>query len=400
MRIRYSGAPALARALALGAFTQVAMTACDRRPAARADADVRDSAGVRIVELAARDAGTDVLEITLDTSWTPLPEHTFGELLDVAPLPDGGVAVLERYDARVLVASAGGTLVEEFGRMGDGPGEFNPQGLSSLVVTDSSLFVPDLFLQRISEFTPSGELLGTRRFADAGQYALDWRRHPRGGLAFRVLDREGDRVLRLVDGRIDTLHVFPDLGTEPNLLLPPVPLWDVRGDVFVTGTSAAGEVRAGALGAGATRWVVRLSGGAQPFTAEDRDALEETLMASVARQSGGAAPTGDAREAILAQVSFPEVRPVLADLRVAANEDVWVRPALAPAAMGHEAMRVGSAAGYGGRDWLVLDGAGLARAWVRLPEGFTLTRLAEGWAYGIAADALGVQVPARARLPW
>jgi hypothetical protein len=313
--------------------------------------------------------------------------------------------LLERYGARVLVASASGELVAQFGGVGEGPGEFNPQGLTRVVATDSSVFVPDLFLQRISEFAPSGALLGTRRFADEGQYALGWRRHPHGGLAFRVLDRNGDHVLHLAEGGVDTLHVFPALEDESNRLLPAVPLWDVRGDMVVTGTSATGEIRVGELGSGAleggpARWVTRLSGGAQPFTAADRAALEETLMASVAQQSGGAAPTGDAREAILAQVKFPEVRPVLADLRIAANEDVWARPALAPDAMGREALRVGSAAGYGGRDWLVLTSAGLPREWVRLPEGFRLTRLGDGWGYGIAADGLGVQVPARVRLPW
>lgn len=94
-------------------------------------------------------------------------------------------------------------------------------------------------------------------------------------------------------------------------------------------------------------------------------------------------------------MSYPELAPALAGILAAPSGDIWVRRVQPVRSMGREALRVGSAEGYGGRDWDILDRDGFLRARVRLPERFTPRRFLEGWIYGILADDLGIERPAR-----
>jgi len=77
-----------------------------------------------------------------------------------------------------------------------------------------------------------------------------WRSHPGRGLPFRVLDRTGDRLLHLHAGGVDTIHTFQPMESVPNLLLARVPLWGVRRDGLVFGTSAAWVVESWSLDVG------------------------------------------------------------------------------------------------------------------------------------------------------
>ena len=388
------------RISAWAACSFACLTTCCGDPGRGAQGTVQDSAGVRLIELPPVVASSAPFILRLDSAWSPARAREFGELLDVAILPDGRAVLLERYEAKVFVTSPDGQIQAEFGAAGEGPGEFNPSGLSRVVVTDSSVFVPDLFQQRVTEFAFDGTLLGTRRYPGEGVYAVDWRRHPKGGLALRVLDRNGDRLLRMTGERIDTIHAFPPLAGEPNMLLSAVPLWDLAGERLITATSDVFAVQSSDLGGGQASWVARRETGSLTFTEADRTAVEAVLLASVAREAGGAAPSPAASAGVLAQVSFPETRPALAGLRLTANGDVWVREAVSVESMGREALRVGSAGGYGGAVWDVLTASGLLRERLRLPDGFTVTRVADRWVYGIAADEYGGQRPARVALPW
>lgn len=379
----------------------VSAAACQGELTHAAQGTVRDSVGVRLVDLPRVEGSNPALALSLDSSWMRSDTTEFGELLDVESLPDGRVALLDRFGARVLIASPTGEIESQFGGDGNGPGEFNPRGVSRVLVTDSSLFVPDLFQQRISEFRFDGQLLDTQHFPGGGPvYAVDWRTHPAGGVVLRVLDPGGDRVLWMHQGVLDTLYAFAALDDTPNLLLPPVPLWDLGESTLVTATSAVWEVRSMDLRGGAVSWIARRATGRMMLTDADRSALEDVLIASVAKGAGTAEPTGQARAPVLAQVTFPEVRPALAGLHLAKNGDVWVRAATDVTAMGAAALRVGSAAGYGGSEWDVLTKTGLLRGRIRLPDGFTVTQFTDSWLYGISTDQMGVQRPARLALPW
>lgn len=360
---------------------------------------VEDSAGIRVVTLPSLRAASDRWALSIDPAWDPLPSRELGELLDVEVLPDGRAVLLERYGARVIVVG-GGKVQAEFGAPGGGPGEFNPDGLSGVVTTDSSVLIPDLHQQRLTEFALDGTLIGTSVYPGQAMYAVDWRRHPQGGVALRLLDPAGDRILRIRGGTVDTVYAFPLLNDTPNLLLEPIPLWDVQGERMVTATSADYDVRMLEIPAGRTLWIARGDVGPLDFTDSDRAKLEDVLIASAARESRGAEPSPEVRAQILSQVVFPSARPALAGIHLGRDGSVWVREAAEVGEMGREALRVGSAVGYGGANWDVLTPEGLLLARVSLPIGFAVTQVAEEWVYGIVADDLGVQRPARLGVPW
>lgn len=116
----------------------------------------RDSAGVRIVELPTWPADGPVTELSLDPSWAPSAGLEIGDLGDIDVVPGVGVLLLDELAVNVTVLSDAGDLLKVIGRAGQGPGEFDPQGLRTVVATDSSVFVPDLFLQRLTEFSFDG----------------------------------------------------------------------------------------------------------------------------------------------------------------------------------------------------------------------------------------------------
>lgn len=365
-----------------------------------ASGTVRDSAGVRVIDLPAPATAAPRIELQVDPGWTPAPGHEFGSLVDVEPMEGGGVALLDAFDARVLVLDADGGIAARFGGEGSGPGEFAPRGLQRVVATGGSLVVPDLVQQRLSAFSPAGELLDTRPFPGGGGYALDWRAGPDGGLAYRLADPEGDRILVDHGTRLDTLWTFPAYRGEPNLLLPPVDLWDLQDGWLLLGRSDSREVVLREVETGAVVWVARWPGGAPPFTESDRVALEEALVTSATRQMGVATMDSASRAALLRQVRFPAVRPVLSTVLLVPDGEIWLRPAAPVEDMGPEAMRVASAEGYGGAEWEVLGGDGLLRRRVRLPTGFTVRGFSVPWVYGILEDETGVARPARLEVPW
>jgi hypothetical protein len=382
----------------MGALAAFSVTGCGEARQIPESFVVRDSAGIRLIEVSGPVPDSSVLE--LDPTWPATEISELGDLLDVAVRPDGTIVLLERFGAQVLVLDENGQELVRFGRPGDGPAEFNPQGLSVLVTTDSSILVPDLFQQRISKFSYAGELRGTSRFPGEGGYAINWRPHPNGGLVFQLLEGTGDRLILWQNEQLETLFVFPANTKDPNQLLAPVSLWDIRSDGLVLATSDNWSVRFKELDSAEPRWIARRPEGKTPISDADRGHLEDLLVSSAAQQARSTPATGDARRQLLAQVSFPTTRPALAGLHLGASGDVWVRDPSQVENMDQEALRVGSANGYGGPWWTVLTDQGVVRSRVRLPNGFTVTRIAEGWLYGIHADELGVERPGRIATPW
>ncbi len=77
----------------------------------------------------------------------------------------------------------------------------------------------------------------------------------------------------------------------------------------------------------------------------------------------------------------------------------WVQSAAPITEMGPEALRVGSAAGFGGTEWRVLGRDGHLEEVVGLPRGFSPRRFRQDCMIGILEDDLGVQRPARVCVP-
>ncbi len=123
--------------------------------------EVSDSAGVSIVSVRiAEDAQTcEVSGETLRIGAVDEAQGTALYLVNGAVfLSDGRIAVVNRGTSQVKVFSPAGDLLSEFGRQGQGPGEFknlwsvHVRGVDTLVVGDYRPW-------RFSFFTPEGELL-------------------------------------------------------------------------------------------------------------------------------------------------------------------------------------------------------------------------------------------------
>lgn len=148
----------------------IGFAACGERPDSDAAANVlvRDSAGMRLVELGPNVEG--LADSCLD------PEESFGigregsalELFRVEAarlLPSGGLAVGNAGTSEVLVVDSMGRLVARLGGPGEGPGEFGT--ITSLHTgPDGSIAVYDDREGRLTRFGPTGELVGVRRMAE------------------------------------------------------------------------------------------------------------------------------------------------------------------------------------------------------------------------------------------
>ena len=85
--------------------------------------------------------------------------YVFGRQADIAFLPDGSFYVADGYwKTRVVKFSAEGEYLMEWGRPGDGPGEFNL--LHSIALDDDGrVYVADRRNSRVQVFTGDGEFI-------------------------------------------------------------------------------------------------------------------------------------------------------------------------------------------------------------------------------------------------
>ncbi|WP_420442088.1 hypothetical protein [Candidatus Palauibacter sp.] len=167
-----------------------ALAACGGDPGLTDDigVQIRDSAGVRIVEY----AGEPEVEAPFVLAAEPLYRHGAnpGDYTFLSPdagrlFPDGGAVVAEWY-GEVVVLSPDGTTHEVLARVGEGPGEvispyaaFVP-GQDSVLVADSrlsrlTLFVGDSVARIVS--TPRAAHFGVAGIGASGELLL-WNRYP------------------------------------------------------------------------------------------------------------------------------------------------------------------------------------------------------------------------------
>ena len=120
---------------------------------------VRDSAGVRIVELVQQE-GEDLVVPMHVADLSPPDEVLPATPWGVATHPASGrTYVADRFSDRVVVFDGAGAFIGEFGQPGGGPGEFgNPSAL--YFGTDETLRVWDTGRGVISRWSPEGEHLG------------------------------------------------------------------------------------------------------------------------------------------------------------------------------------------------------------------------------------------------
>ena len=133
-----------------------ALTACggDAGPTGEIEVQIRDSAGVRIVEY----AGEPEVEAPFTLGAEPLYRHGANpgdyefQFVNVGRLfPDGGAVVADRQNSEVVVLSPDGTTHTVLARRGEGPGEVI-YPYSMFVLGQDSVLVPDRRQSRLTLF--------------------------------------------------------------------------------------------------------------------------------------------------------------------------------------------------------------------------------------------------------
>jgi hypothetical protein len=105
------------------------------------------------------------------------PEYSFGTLELFATFKDGGFAIYDSKDVQVRCYSAAGKFVANFGRKGDGPGEY--QLLMGMGTVADSLVVWDVRHRRATYFTRAGKVTRQQSIPSAqllqsdGAFAVD-----------------------------------------------------------------------------------------------------------------------------------------------------------------------------------------------------------------------------------
>lgn len=189
---------------------------------------VRDSAGIRIVEVAGDApelslAKAPVLEIGASSGD---PDQELFRASSAFRLPDGRIFIANSGTQEVRVYDRRGELIDRFGSMGEGPGEFAALDWVTRLGADS-LAVLDIDRQRVTALTTWGEILWTRDVSLP--LALPWSGdfYSTSGELFLLWD-SGDAFDQIQAGAVAAgqttrstaaLYRYPSDGSEPELVI-------------------------------------------------------------------------------------------------------------------------------------------------------------------------------------
>ncbi len=140
----------------------LAGSACAADDPSHPAALVRDSAGVRIVEITGLEGGQSLTPVHVTDLMPPdgvLNATPWGVTANSA---NGRIYVADRFSNRVVMFDAAGSFLGVLGRPGSGPGEFRSPSAVYLG-TDDVLRVWDTSRGVISRWAPDGEFLGEDR---------------------------------------------------------------------------------------------------------------------------------------------------------------------------------------------------------------------------------------------
>lgn len=176
----------------------------------------------------------------------------------------GNLHVLDRLAARVVVVNPDGGFVREFGRRGEGPGEFQSP-MDMVVMHDGRVVVADMGHRAYHLFDPTGDL---ERMVRMGGHAMVREMYPEAGGESVV---RGAKMLGVVFQSVwrDSIVALPDTRTIERISL--------------AGDEAAVETAAEVWGPAWTKPAARPFGGGpqQVIVRGDRRGFEPELYAGV-----------------------------------------------------------------------------------------------------------------------
>jgi hypothetical protein len=317
------------------------------------------------------------------------PAHVFGEVTDVAVLPDSRIVVVDRQARAAAVFDRAGELVRTLGREGEGPGEFlDPISLS---VSETRVFVWDWRQRRITAFdlgsdsietiAVPGQLNPTHHFGrmEDGRFVF-------GTVTGEIVDEEAgsqlwERNLGIiafdpVGLQVDTIVEVPDqlVGwVDQDQRRTGSPHFAPRADFAASGGQlfwARGDLPLVVHAADARQDSIRWARPPVRVTPADVNAYREAWLAR--RPETLHAQINRLFEVMPAAEYFPTVGRVIPDH----DGGVWVQVYAKP---GDEV-----------REVLRLDG-GQVVCRVDLPIGFAPEEGGQGWLLGVTTDELGVE---------
>ena len=367
----------------------LALTACGAGEGG-AGVEARDSAGVRIVEVAG------LPDAPVGWSVGPQPVTVIGgdtederaQLLRVtgaAVRSDGRIVVADGGSGQVRLFERDGRPAGSFGRKGGGPGEFRMMSFAALLPGDS-LLVHDALQRRITVVTPE---LSLGRTFDIPASMFPVALLPGGPVVARgpsrgdapatgVSDGAAQHFLVGLDGAVeDSIGVLPRrsmymvLG-EGSIQLVSVPFSPVTtfattGDRLHVGTAQRYEILTFDAG-GDLRRILRAAMPAREVTPEEVARWVDDAVARVPEQ----AQPGQRR--LYEDVPPPEEKPAHGALLPDGAGHLWVER-------------------YGGSDdeastWSVFDGEGTPLGTVTTPAGVEVLEVGEDYLLGTGRDEL------------
>ena len=389
----------------------LAMVACGQpdEPPAGGDgtptpaAEVRDSAGLRIVENPRPPEGSRL-------GWTvgSEPAVSIGALegadpylldgvRDLLTLPDGRIVVANRGTHELRVFDAAGSHLATWGGEGQGPGEFNSLVQVERWPGDSVVawYSQD---RRVSVFDAEGNFGRTLKLesdrpisADAvlPSGAILVSQSVPGGSAADGSSREQRRYeVRVAEGEqpaslgsfFGSERYTSSLGATMFLMTVPFAHRIVNfawGNLAVVASNDSYEV--GAYGAdGSLMRIVRLDHDVIPVTSAHRDAYVER-QALAADPGGVTAETPGQLRDFYRDVPLPETHPAFVTAMADALNHLWIQEYNLPGEGGTNSL------------WTVFDPEGRVLGFMETPAGLRIHEVGEDYILGRATDDLGVE---------
>lgn len=366
-----------------------------------------DSAGIEIVATETAASRAPVFA-TFDStpglrlgSLDGAASEQFGYVRDLAPLADGGVAIMDAQAAEVRVFGPDGAFVRTLGEKGQGPGEFvAPVALAR--VGGDSLAVYDSRLGRVTVFAPGGSVgrIATVAFDGYGRpyrasFFSDVRMVGQSTLTSGSISADGKAafqqdsaalVVNAPDGAlVDTVGSQPTsegivtiTRSDQGISITKVRVRFARSGVFAAhpdgvwaGFGDHWELRLHDPEDGHVKRILRAPGLDRPLTdAEAKAVLDQALARDTTPEQLRAGQK-------LNELSpRPELRPAYDRLLVDDHGRLWLR---AWPGASSETLR-----------WWVFGGDGALLGSVDVPGGFQLLAVGEGQAWGVTRDELDV----------
>lgn len=381
----------------------LAVAGCGGAGEASSGFEVRDSAGITIVENTAprwsdeaewRLAESPSLDIGVLEG---APEYQLYQVRGAVRLDDGRIVIANGGSHELRLYSPDGEHIESVGREGEGPGEF--KGMGSLIrVGGDSLLIWDWNNRRASIFDTGGHFARTFRlepprdesawpypidlFAD-GTLLADAGRVFMSGEVQSGVSRDSTLYLRYDrDGvLIDSIGRFPgaesfvasreNFVTVTGLAFGRVPRIAPAGRGFYYGNSDAYEI--GQYGMdGSPRRLIRKPQPNLAVTQADIDLYVEERLEGATSESWR-----QRLEKMLSDMPYHETMPAISDLEVDAAGNLWVGEYRRP---GDDEPR-----------WSVFDGEGRLLGEVRMPPRFSVFEIGPDYVLGRWTDELDVE---------